>query len=65
VAQSLKEKQRELQIRLERAYKIEDDNVKLKTNPILYTKEFMALSNEETCMFMDKFMELDKDRWVP
>lgn len=45
--QSLKKHLKELQIRLQSAYEREDQVAALKAQPILYTKEFLALNNED------------------
>ena len=62
MSQDLRSKLQDLQIRLDRAYKREDEAKKIKEQPILYSKEFLALSDEETSKFMECFMAIDKER---
>jgi hypothetical protein len=45
--QLLKKNLRDLQARLQLAYERADQAAKLKEQPILYTKEFLALNNKQ------------------
>jgi hypothetical protein len=62
--QILRKNLKDLQSRLERAHKMEDEARKMKEQPIKYAKEFMAMTNEETSKFMDYFMKIDEDQCV-
>jgi len=60
--QSLKEKLKDLQTRLDRSFKRQDEAKKMKDQPIMYTQQFLALDDKETSKFMEIFMAIDKNR---
>ena len=60
--QDLKRQLKELQLRLEFAYKREDEAAQMKEQPLTYAKEFMALSDRDMEKFMDYFEKVDVDR---
>ena len=64
INQDLKGQLKDLQTRLDRAYKREEDDAKLKAEPIAFSKEFMALSESELSRLMDCFERIDKDQYV-
>ena len=61
-SQDLKRQLKELQLRLEFAYKREDEAAQMKEQPLLYSKEFLALHNRDVAMFVTCFEKIDVDR---
>lgn len=60
--QDLKRQLKELQLRLEFAYKREDEAAQMKEHPLDYSKEFLALNDRDVTKFMTYFEKIDADR---